>query len=95
MIYRISFKNAPGKFALLDKAGYDAVKDDPYLAWLKFMENLVFFKDGYAKYQQNTPAKGKKAFQTVYLHRWLAEKFIKKPESTHKLYFHFKRYQTS
>lgn len=90
MTFQIKLKNTPNLSATLDEIGYKAVMDDKYLNSLKFTENLRAHTAGYPIYQRCITTKNGPVYETIYLHRWLAEKFMKKPESDRKLFIRFK-----
>ena len=90
MSYKIKLKNTGNDSAILDEKGFKAVKGDKYLSSLKFMENLRAHSSGYPIYQRCITTKKGPVYETIYLHKWLADKFIKKPKSDRKLFLHFK-----
>ncbi len=90
MTYQIKLKNKGNANAILDEKGFKAVKSDKYLNSLKFMDNLRAHSSGYPIYQRCVTTKNGPVYETIYLHRWLADKFIKKPKSDRKLFLHFK-----
>lgn len=90
MSYKIKLKNTGNDSAILDEKGFKAVKGDKYLNSLKFMENLRAHSSGYPIYQRCITTKKGPVYETIYLHKWLADKFIKKPKSDRKLFLHFK-----
>ncbi len=90
MSNKIKLKNTKDKSAVLDDKGYKAVKGDKYLSTLKFMDNLRAHSSGYPIFQRCITTKKGPVYETIYLHRWLAEKYIKKPKSTRKLFLRFK-----
>ena len=90
MSKQIKLKNVSGKSAILDDKGYKAVTSDKYLGTLKFTENLRAHSAGYPIYQRCITTKKGLVYETIYLHRWLADKFIKKPKSNRKLFLRFK-----
>lgn len=90
MSYKIKLKNTKDKSAVLDEKGYKAVKGDKKLSSLNFMDNLRAHSSGYPIYQRCITTKKGLVYETIYLHRWLAEKFIKKPKTNKKLFLRFK-----
>lgn len=90
MSYKIKLKNTRDKIAVLDDKGYKAVKNDKHLSSLNFLENLRAHSSGYPIFQRCKTTKKGLVYETVYLHRWLADKFIKKPKSNRKLFLRFK-----
>ncbi len=90
MAYQIKLKNTEDKIATLDEKGFKAVTGDKYLNSLKFTENLRAHASGYPIYQRCITTKTGPVYETIYLHRWLADKFMKKPQSDRKLFLRFK-----
>jgi hypothetical protein len=90
MSYKIKLKNAKDKSAILDEKGYKALKGDKKLSSVNFMENLRAHSSGYPIYQRCITTKKGPVYETIYLHRWIAEKFVKKPKSNRKLFLRFK-----
>lgn len=90
MSYKFKLKNKKDKSAVLDEKGYKAVTGDKYLSSLKFTENLRAHSSGYPIFQRCITTKKGPVYETIYLHRWLAEKFMKKPKSNRKLFLRFK-----
>ncbi|MCG3164499.1 MAG: hypothetical protein POELPBGB_00253 [Bacteroidia bacterium] len=90
MSYKIKLKNTKNDTAVLDEKGYKAVKADKKLSSINFLENLRAHSSGYAIFQRCITTKKGLVYETIYLHRWLAEKFVKKPKSSRKLFLRFK-----
>lgn len=90
MSHKIKLKNTKDKVAILDSKGYKAVSNDKYLSSLKFTDNLRAHSSGYPIYQRCITTKKGPVYETIYLHKWLAEKFLKKPKSKGKLFLRFK-----
>ncbi len=90
MSYKIKLKNTKDKTAILDDKGYKAVKGDKHLSKISFLDNLRSHSSGYPIFQRCITTKKGPVYETIYLHRWLADKFIKKPKSNRKLFLRFK-----
>lgn len=90
MSYKIKLKNTKGETAVLDEKGYKAVKSDKKLASINFLDNLRAHSSGYPIFQRCITTKKGPVYETIYLHRWLADKFVKKPKSDRKLFLRFK-----
>jgi len=89
MIYKITLKNSD-KTVLLADDGYKLVTENPYLQTIDFMKNLRMHSNGYAFYQKNHPDKnGGYRSETIYLHKFLAEALMPRPESQEQLYVMF------
>lgn len=88
---QIKLKNRNKQFATLDEKGYAAVQKDKYLSALNFTENLRAHSNGYPIFQRCVTTEEGVQYETIYLHRWLAEKFLKKPKnSAQRLFLKFK-----
>ena len=90
MSYKIKLKNTKNQTVVLDEKGYKAVKGDKKLKSVNFLENLRAHSSGYGIFQRCITTKKGLVYETIYLHRWLAEKFVKKPNSNRKLFLRFK-----
>ena len=65
---------------MLDSEIYEELTNDPYLQKIDFIENLRKHSSGCAVFQKSWRNKdGSYKIETIYLHRYIAEKFIKKP----------------
>ncbi len=90
MIYKIKLKNSE-QYAHVNADVYEYLLNKPYLKALNFLDNLRIHSSGYAFFQKNHPLKdGGYKNETIYLHRYIAEKFIEIPESPTKLYVSIK-----
>ena len=94
MSYKIKLKNTKSDTVVLDDKGYKAVKGDKKLTSVKFLENLCAHSSGYGIFQRCITTKKGLKYETIYLHRWLADKFVKKPKSNRKLFLRFKNGDT-
>ncbi len=90
MSYKIKLKNTKDQTVVLDEKGYKAVKGDKKLTSVNFLENLRAHSSGYGIFQRCITTKKGLKYETIYLHRWLADKFVKKPKSSRKLFLSFK-----
>lgn len=90
MLYRLPLKNSDKTVLVSDKV-YDSIKNNQYFQSLKLLENLRIHSYGYAFFQKNFPKPdGGYKNVTIYLHRYVAENFIDKPESEKRLLVTFK-----
>jgi len=89
MAVKIKLKNREDKFAVLDDKVHEAIENDKYLASLKFLENLRAHSNGYGVYQRCVTTKKGPVYETIYLHKYVAEKFVEKPKSDKKLFVRF------
>lgn len=86
MIFKVKLKNAD-KFALLSVDAYEFIQNNPYFTILGFLDNLRLHSNGYVFFQKNHPLKdGGYRNETIYLHKYIAERFVPKPQSDRKLY---------
>ena len=86
MVYKIKLKNSP-EYALVSDEAYEQITKNERLKAIGFLENLRMHSNGYAFFQKNHPLKkGGYRNETIYLHRYIAERFVSKPASEKKLY---------
>ncbi len=86
----VSLKNADAQ-VVLDQHVLDHLQQDNYLSGIRFLENLRRHSSGYAFYQKNWPKeKGIYRNETIYLHKYIAARFIEKPQTDKKLVVMFK-----
>ncbi len=69
---------------MVDDVVYNHLTTDPYLHKINFIDNLRMHSSGCAVFQKSwRKAGGEYKVETIYLHRYIAEKFLEKPpEST-------------
>ena len=81
MLYKIKLKNADEN-VLVDDEVYNHLTTDPYLVKIDFVKNLRKHSSGCAVFQKSWKrADGYYKIETIYLHRYIAEKFLPKPKS--------------
>ncbi|MBI5538584.1 MAG: histone H1-like repetitive region-containing protein [Bacteroidia bacterium] len=79
MPVKVSLKNSDKK-AILDEHVYEKLNQDKNLKTIKFWENLREHSSGYVFFQKNWRQKdGSYRNETIYLHKLISEKFVKKP----------------
>lgn len=94
MAVKVHLKNSDKK-ALLDEQVYDKLSADKYLKTIKFWENLREHSSGYVFFQKNWKQKdGSYKNETIYLHKMISEKFIKKPDGKVRWFVRFKNSNT-
>jgi hypothetical protein len=77
VLYKVKLKNADD-FVLLDDKVYDNLVNDPYLAKVDFINNLRRHSSGCAVFQKTwKKANGGFKTETIYLHKLVAERFLK------------------
>ncbi len=90
MIYKLKLKNAD-KHALVSDKAYELITNNSYFKAIGFLENLREHASGYPVFGKNFPLKsGGYKNETIYLHKYIAEKFVEKPVSVKKLFVCFK-----
>ncbi len=89
MVYKVKLKNSD-KHVLMSEDAYEYISNHLYLKEMNFLQNLRLHSNGYAFFQKNHPIKDGYRNETIYLHRFIAEKFIEKPESTSRLFVKIK-----
>ncbi len=71
---------------LVSEDVYEHLSRDPYFKKVQLLQNLRIHSYGYAFYQKNYPKpNGGYKNITIYLHRYIAEKFVQKPPSGKRL----------
>ena len=82
MLYKVKLKNAEETVTLDDKV-YHHLTTDPYLVKIDFVNNLRKHSSGCAVFQKSWKrADGLYKIETIYLHRYIAEKFLETPPSS-------------
>ncbi|TNF28127.1 MAG: Pathogenesis-related transcriptional factor and ERF protein [Bacteroidetes bacterium] len=90
MSVKVKLKNREDKYAVLDDKVYEDLQADKYLSSIKFLDNVRAHSNGYGVFQRCITTKKGPVYETIYLHKHIAEKFIKKPKSDKKLFVRFK-----
>lgn len=84
MLYKVKLKNANDS-VLLDDEVYENLANDPYLARVKFLDNLRRHSSGCAVFQKTwKKADGGYKTETIYLHKLVAERFLKDDKTDEK-----------
>ena len=84
MLYKVKLKNADDT-VLLDDAVYEYLTTDPYLVKVDLVNNLRRHSSGCAVFQKTWKlARGGYKTETIYLHKLIAEKFLKKTKTKSK-----------
>lgn len=90
MTYNYKLKNTD-KYVSVCAIGKEHLETNPYFNEIKLLENLRLHSAGYAVFARNIPQEdGSYKNETIYLHKYLGEKFIPKPESNKRLFVSFK-----
>jgi hypothetical protein len=89
MSVKVKLKNREDKYVILDEKTHEDIQNDPYLTSLKFLENLRAHSNGYGVFQRCITTKKGPVYETIYLHKHIAEKFVEKPKSDRKLFVRF------
>jgi hypothetical protein len=83
-LYKIKLKNA-NEQVVLDDDVYHHLITDPYLKKVDFINNLRKHSSGCAVFQKSwRKANGHYKIETIYLHRYIAEKFLTMPDAKEK-----------
>lgn len=81
MLYKVKLKNSDDN-VLLDDNVYEWLTTDPYLTKMDFINNLRRHSSGCAVFQKTWKlAKEGYKTETIYLHKLIAEKYLKKDKS--------------
>lgn len=81
MLYKVKLKNADDH-VLLDDEAYDWLTTDPYLQRVDFINNLRRHSSGCAFFQKTwKKADGGYKTETIYLHKLIAEKYLKEDKT--------------
>ena len=81
MLYKVKLKNADDN-VMLDDEVYHHLTTDPYLVKVDFINNLRRHSSGCAVFQKSWKrSDGHYKIETIYLHRYIAEKFLDPPAS--------------
>ncbi len=79
MLYKVKLKNADEN-VMLDDEVYHHLTKDPYLVKIQFVNNLRKHSSGCAVFQKSWKrSDGAYKIETIYLHRYIAEKFLDTP----------------
>jgi hypothetical protein len=89
MSVKVKLKNREDKYAVLDEKVHNDIENNEYLASVKFLENLRAHSNGYGVFQRCITTKKGPVYETIYLHKYIAEKFVDKPKSDKKLFVRF------
>lgn len=77
MLYKVKLKNADDH-VILDADVYEWLTSDPYLAKIDFINNLRKHSSGCAFFQKTwKTSKNSYKTETIYLHKHIAEKYLK------------------
>jgi len=76
MLYKVKLKNSLEE-VLLDVNVHEFLTSEPYLKKVKFLDNLRRHSSGCAVFQKTTKKpEGGYATKTIYLHKFIAEKYL-------------------
>jgi len=81
VLYKVKLKNA-NEIVFLDAKVYEHLTSDKHLVKVDFINNLRRHSSGCAVFQKTWPKKGGGyKTETIYLHKYVAEKFLKKTKT--------------
>lgn len=89
MSVKVKLKNREDKYVVLDDKVHEEIEKNEYLSSLNFLKNLRAHSNGYGVYQRCITTKKGPVYETIYLHKYVAEKYIEKPKSDKKLFVRF------
>jgi hypothetical protein len=90
MAHTYKLKNSD-KHVIVCEKGKEHLENNEYFSKIKLLENLRLHSAGYAVFARNIPQQdGTYKNETIYLHKYLGEKFLPKPQSTKRLFVSFK-----
>lgn len=90
MAVKIKLKNRKDVYVKVDDHVYQDMLNHQYLTSIRFLENLRAHSGGYGVFQRCITTKKGPIYETIYLHKHIAEKYIEKPASDRKLLVRFK-----
>lgn len=83
MLYKIKLQNSDSQ-VLVDDRVYDHLLADPYVLDLGLLDSLRQHSSGVAVFQKSwSPSAGKAQMTTIYLHRYIAERFLRHKMGNH------------
>ncbi len=80
MPVKVKLKNREDQFVIIDKKIREEIESNKYLMSLKFLDNLRAHSNDYAVYQRCVTTKKGPVYETIYLHKYIADKFVPKPD---------------
>ncbi len=89
MSVKVKLKNRDDKYVVLDQKTFDDIQANEYLMSIKLLDNLRAHSNGYGVFQRCITTEKGPVYETIYLHKYVAEKFVEKPESDRKLFVRF------
>ncbi len=90
MLYRLILKNTE-ETAIVSEDVYSMIKNNSYFQEIGFLKNLRIHSYGYAFFQKNyKKPDGTYKNITIYLHRYIADQLVPKPNSDKRLLVTFK-----
>jgi len=81
MSVKIKLKNRDDEYVIIDQKCYDDILANDYLMSLKFLDNIRAHSHGYGVYQRCISTKHGPVYETIYLHKYIGEKYCPKPEA--------------
>ncbi|MBI1289204.1 MAG: Pathogenesis-related transcriptional factor and ERF protein [Flavobacteriales bacterium] len=89
MVRKIPLSNRQEKYVVVDSTVYEDLLGDDRLASIEFLQKLRAHSNGYAFFQRYKKKNEKQGYETIYLHKLIAEKYIAKPKTDKKLFVRF------
>jgi len=79
-VAHIKLRNRNDEYAIVDQFVLEEIESNEYLSSIRFLKMLRSHSNGYAIFQRCVSSTGLPVFETIYLHRYIAEKYVKKPK---------------
>lgn len=89
MTVKVPLSNKPELSVELDEEIFEELSKDERLTSLKFFDNLRRHSNGYAFFQRYISHKASPKYETIYLHKLIAERYIERPKTDKKLFVRF------
>ena len=89
MAITVPIPSRPHVEIILDEQVYDDLKKDKHLTQIGFFDKLLQHSNGYAFFQRYRSYKESPKYETIYLHKLIAERYIKKPATSKRLFVRF------
>lgn len=84
---QIKLKNREDEYVVIDQKVLEDIQANEYLMSIKLLDNLRAHSHGYAVFQRCITTKQGPIYETIYLHKYIAEKYCPKPKDTGKKMF--------
>ena len=89
MTTKIQIKSRANVEVCLDDHILHLLQEDEHLKEIGSLDKLLQHSNGYAYFQRYRGYKAQPKYETIYLHKLIAERYIPKPETDKKLFVRF------